>query len=173
MAEDLGLLLSSLSLKTDVLEAVMKFLVAIDGSKASQHALAQAIRLAASGNARIVLLVVIEPVNNVYFPGMMPTGEPLVAWQGVPADQMEKMVSDTARSVLSEAEVTCREAGVQCETLLQSGSPRSIICEVAEKEAPDVLVIGSRGLGTVERLMLGSVSDYVIHHAHCPVLIVR
>jgi nucleotide-binding universal stress UspA family protein len=48
-----------------------------------------------------------------------------------------------------------------------------VICDVAEREAVDFVVVGSRGLGDVQRLMLGSVSDYVVHHAAAPVLVVR
>jgi nucleotide-binding universal stress UspA family protein len=44
---------------------------------------------------------------------------------------------------------------------------------IAKEENPDMLILGSRGLGSVERLMLGSVSDYVLHHCGSPVLVVR
>jgi len=53
------------------------------------------------------------------------------------------------------------------------GNPAAVIVRVAEEEKCDLIVLGSRGLGGVMRFLLGSVSDRVTHHAHCPVLIVR
>lgn len=51
--------------------------------------------------------------------------------------------------------------------------PGEAIVEVAGDEKIDFIVIGTRGLGTIRRTILGSVSDYVIHHAHCPVIVCR
>ena len=55
----------------------------------------------------------------------------------------------------------------------ESGQPVDLIVAAAQDLNADLIVIGSRGLGGFKRLMLGSVSDGVTHHAHCPVLIVR
>lgn len=53
------------------------------------------------------------------------------------------------------------------------GDPGEAIVHVAEKESCDLIITGSRGMGVIRRTILGSVSDYVLHHAHCPVLICR
>jgi nucleotide-binding universal stress UspA family protein len=53
------------------------------------------------------------------------------------------------------------------------GDPATEIIEIAEKEAVDLVVIGSRGLGTIKGVFMGSVSQKVIYHATCPVLIVK
>lgn len=55
----------------------------------------------------------------------------------------------------------------------EMGHPAATIIRVAEDEKCDLILLGSRGLGEVKRFLLGSVSDAVVHHAHCPVLIVR
>lgn len=54
-----------------------------------------------------------------------------------------------------------------------SGRPGEVIVETANDEKAAMIVMGTRGLGAVRRTILGSVSDYVVHHAHCPVVIVR
>jgi len=51
--------------------------------------------------------------------------------------------------------------------------PGEVICKVAEHDAVTMIVVGTRGLGSVRRTIMGSVSDYVVHHAHCPVVICR
>jgi len=54
-----------------------------------------------------------------------------------------------------------------------TGEPGHAIIRTAIEQEVDFIVTGSRGLGTVRRTIMGSVSDYVVHHAHVPVLIVQ
>ena len=51
------------------------------------------------------------------------------------------------------------------------GKPGEAICELAKEKHVQIIVMGSRGLGAIRRTILGSVSDYVLHHAHIPVII--
>ena len=51
--------------------------------------------------------------------------------------------------------------------------PGESLCSVAEAQGAAGIVMGTRGMGKLRRTILGSVSDYVLHHAHCPVLVVR
>lgn len=53
------------------------------------------------------------------------------------------------------------------------GKPGEVICKIAHEEKATLIVIGTRGLGKIRRTILGSVSDYVIHHGHVPVLVCR
>ncbi|XP_020592595.1 universal stress protein PHOS34-like [Phalaenopsis equestris] len=53
------------------------------------------------------------------------------------------------------------------------GDARNILCDAVEKFNADVLVVGSHGYGAIKRAVLGSVSDYCAHHAHCTVMIVK
>lgn len=62
---------------------------------------------------------------------------------------------------------------VKVETKVESGDPRDVICEAAEKVAADVLVMGSHGYGVIKRAFLGSVSNHCAQKAKCPVLIVK
>ena len=50
--------------------------------------------------------------------------------------------------------------------------PGEVICKLVEDKKAQLIVMGSRGMGTLRRTFLGSVSDYCVHHAHCPVAIV-
>ncbi|KAL4226789.1 hypothetical protein ACF0H5_014768 [Mactra antiquata] len=53
------------------------------------------------------------------------------------------------------------------------GKPGEIICRVAQEEDATMIICGTRGLGKIRRTIMGSVSDYVIHHSHVPVLVCR
>ena len=59
------------------------------------------------------------------------------------------------------------------EVLEKGFKPGQVINEAARQQKASMVVMGTRGLGTLRRTILGSVSDYVLHHAHCPVLICR
>jgi len=54
-----------------------------------------------------------------------------------------------------------------------AGKPGEVICQVAEEETASMIVTGTRGMGKVRRTILGSVSDYLVHHSHCPVIVCR
>ena len=54
-----------------------------------------------------------------------------------------------------------------------TGKPGEVICRIAEEESAAMIVTGTRGMGKVRRTILGSVSDYLVHHAHCPVIVCR
>ena len=67
------------------------------------------------------------------------------------------------------------EAGheMKVEVKVAVGDARSVICQMADKLGADVLVMGSHGYGLFKRALLGSVSDYCVRNANCPVLIVK
>jgi len=77
------------------------------------------------------------------------------------------------RRQLEEAETELRGHGIEGATVLRRGDPASAILGEAEEEDVDVIVLGTRGLSTAERWLMGSVSTKVLHHAHCSVLVVR
>jgi Universal stress protein UspA and related nucleotide-binding proteins len=150
----------------------MKLLVALDGSAASDQALAKAIEIAKPTQAKMILLTAIEPLPT-YMPSViMPTGDWLTL-DNLPDTEFSKRVVQAGQDTLERAQKTCAAHQVECQTRLEIGAPREVICAVARQEQPDILVMGSRGLGSLERLVLGSVSDYVVHNATCPVLVVR
>jgi nucleotide-binding universal stress UspA family protein len=150
-----------------------KILVAVDVSETSQYALEQALQLINLQTGTIVLLSVeapISPPSTSPIPGVF--GEDaLLDWQqGAELMQLEEKRTHAA---LDRAETLCQQAGISCVQRLELGDPQHIICDVAKQEAVDLIVVGSHGKGRMERLLLGSVSNYVLNHAHCPVLVVR
>lgn len=60
-----------------------------------------------------------------------------------------------------------------CELQLMHGSAPRAVCEVAKERQVDTIVMGTHGRGVMGRIIAGSVSTYVLHHSHCPVLVVR
>ena len=53
------------------------------------------------------------------------------------------------------------------------GKPGEVIVDVARKEKATMAIMGTRGMGTIRRTVLGSVSDFVLHHIHCPLMVYR
>jgi nucleotide-binding universal stress UspA family protein len=81
---------------------------------------------------------------------------------------------DEAQKELEEEVDMIRQSGAQdIQAHLEFGMPDTAIVEMAEELGAGVIVMGSRGLGGVRRALLGSISDSVVRHAHCPVMVVR
>jgi len=127
-----------------------KILVAVDGSESAEKALEYAVQLAKKHKAKVTLLNVGE--SKLF--GFKPE---------VAREVGEHILSDAAAKV----------KGLKLNTQLEFGNPAETLIEVAEKGNYDLIVVGSRGLSSVKRFFLGSVSDDVSHHAKCSVLIVR
>ncbi|TCJ18322.1 universal stress protein [Rubrobacter taiwanensis] len=85
-----------------------------------------------------------------------------------------KEVEEEARRILNEQVKKIEEAGGKvAEAHLRRGRREDEIVKLAEEIGAGLIVMGSRGLGGVRRALMGSVSDFVVRHAHCPVMIVR
>mgnify|MGYP000436062324 CR=1 FL=1 len=155
----------------------MKILIAYDGSEGSQKALTQAIELARYSKHAATVLAVREPSITFQYSGNVPFSDPDLDTGDMDIahirERLEAREREHWEGILNGAKELCVEAGLACETLYEIGDPRTTILEVAKREDVDLLVMGSRGLGAVKRLLLGSVSEYVMHHATCSVLITR
>ncbi len=139
-----------------------RILLATDGSPSAEAATREAVELArATGWPLTILTVWHIPVTGFAY-------EPLVS---VP--EVAEAVQQRAQLALDTAAATARAAGLQPDALLVEGLPAHDICELARERAATLIVIGSHGWGTVQRLLFGSVSAGVLHHAPCPVLVVR
>ncbi|HXH97401.1 MAG TPA: universal stress protein [Gaiellaceae bacterium] len=139
-----------------------RILLATDGSPSAESATREAVELArATGWPLTIATVWHLPVTGFAY-------EPLVV---VP--DVEEAVRESARDALGSAAETARAAGVEPDTVLLDGVPADEICALAEARDATLIVIGSHGWGAVRRLLFGSVSAAVLHHAPCPVLVVR
>ncbi|KAK3431530.1 hypothetical protein EUGRSUZ_E03331, partial [Eucalyptus grandis] len=67
----------------------------------------------------------------------------------------------------------CHEIGVQCEAWIKKGDPKEVICHEVKRVRPDLLVVGSRGLGPFQRVFVGTVSEFCVKHAECPVITIK
>lgn len=134
----------------------MKILLAYDGSDGARRALGVVLELARSTDV-VTVVGVAEGVPLFGYAGTLPSPE-----QEAERDRR-----------VAEAESTLSARDIAATLAVRSGDPATAILEVAEKEHADLIVMGTRGLGTAERWLMGSVSDKVLHHAHCNVLVAR
>ncbi|QCD98228.1 universal stress protein PHOS34-like [Vigna unguiculata] len=79
-----------------------------------------------------------------------------------------------AAKVIDNAKDLCHKKSVNDVSVdVMEGDPRIVLCDAVEKHHASMLVVGSHGYGALKRAVLGSVSDYCAHHAHCTVMIVK
>jgi nucleotide-binding universal stress UspA family protein len=89
-------------------------------------------------------------------------------------EELESITEQRARNVLeAEAEEVRSAGGMVAQAHLREGGAPHEIVALAEDTGVGLIVIGSRGHGGIRRVLMGSVSDAVVRHAHCPVLVVR
>lgn len=135
-------------------------LLATDLTAASEVATTQAIDLAVSIAARLLV------VNVIALPE--PGGGPVAPFSsGARVDQQRANREPSLLDITNAA----RTRGIEAEFLLWTGEPGQSIVAAAEAEGADLIVVGTRGLDSAGRFMMGSVSDYVVYHSSCPVLV--
>ena len=142
----------------------MRILVAVDGSAPANRAVAYAITLARSSDDALIILV------NVQGPETLEVSD-VSAVMSRNADR--KLVERRSKTALRKAVQICRDAEVKFETRVELGPIATSINRVARLLDVDQIVIGSRGLGAVGRLVLGSVTTKVAHLARVPVTLVK
>ncbi|CAJ1946709.1 unnamed protein product [Sphenostylis stenocarpa] len=67
----------------------------------------------------------------------------------------------------------CHEIGVVCQGWIMQGDPKEVICHEVKRLRPDLLVVGSRGLGPFQKVFVGTVSEFCWKHAECPVISIK
>ena len=131
--------------------------VGVDGSEGSLAALRFAIEEAKIRGVEVKAVNAWHVPPAVYGGGWAPAG--------VDFDEFRKL----AEASLEETVAKVGTAGVSVTPILREGQPADILC--AEAAEADLLVVGSRGLGGFRGLLIGSVSQQVVHHAPCPVVV--
>jgi nucleotide-binding universal stress UspA family protein len=135
-------------------------LLAVDGSDHALHAASVASQLANTMKAQTLRVVV------AYEPIPVHLGEPYMQ------EAINARLNETDQ-ILQKAIEALGTVSAEIHTELLEGDPAEVIIEVAKTRESNIIVMGSRGLGKLAGLLLGSTSQKVVSHAPCPVLIVR
>ena len=144
----------------------MRVLFATDGGKQSDAAINSVQKLGLGEGDEIRVISVVDmalPMAIDIYGGYLPD-----------TAELEKSARENAAKIVADsADVLKANSHVNVSTDVLFGSPDSRIVETAEEWKADMIVVGSNGYSRWERLLLGSVSDSVVHHAPCSVLVVR
>ncbi|HEY9624003.1 MAG TPA: universal stress protein [Crinalium sp.] len=154
-----------------------KILVALDNSDMSAQVFEKALSIAKQLNASLMLLHVLsldedESLNYPgfyaldYYPGLSPEAMEIYRTQWEAYKQQ-------GLNLLRQRADQASEGGITVEFAQISGNSGPIICQKAKTWAADLIVIGRRGRSGLSEMLLGSVSNYVLHHAPCSVLVVH
>jgi len=145
-----------------------KILLAADRSKEAQLAFASAADLSEkTGSELHVVYVGHVPLEAYEAPGASILDPDFLG-------RMQQGAEQEARTMLDELVRREGKTGEEvAEVHARLGKPDAEIVGLADELGAGLIVLGSRGLGTLRRALMGSVSDSVVRHAHCPVLVVR
>ncbi|HZC84450.1 MAG TPA: universal stress protein [Rubrobacter sp.] len=141
-----------------------RILLATDGSEEAELAALRAVELADATDSELhVVHVGVVPSFLKSYPGTLGY-----------YDKLYEQIEEVSRELLRKESWRVKAVGgTVAGAHLRMGEVALEIVALAEELQADLIVIGSRGLGGVRRALIGSVSDSVVRHAHCPVLVVR
>jgi nucleotide-binding universal stress UspA family protein len=146
----------------------------VDGSEFSMRAAAYAIWVAKQAKAKVIALHVVHlPTYALTYSaaeGVSPVAIPTPLPLEITDDERK-----VAQKIVDEVKRMGVEAGVDVETKIIERHPSvpDAIIQFAEAQGVDLIVMGTKGKTAIKRFFLGSVTESVVHHAHCPVLVVR
>ena len=140
----------------------MKFksiLLGLDGSEHSLKALEYTKELAEVFSSKLVIVHAYRRTSNMH--------------DSEGYDRLVSQRKNAGRKILKKAKDYLKNTTIEVEEDLLEGPAAEAILSVAETRKVNLIVLGTRGMGTFQELLLGSVSNNVTHHATCPVLVVR
>ena len=135
-----------------------RILVAIDGSESAKKAFEESIYLAQKCNSGLDLVHVVQCDLG---------GDSATTFELI--DELKAK----AKKMLDEYKIQAAENKVQIEIMVIQGDPAQVIIDLAKTKRHDLIIMGTRGRSTFQELLIGSVSQKVMHHATCPVMVVR
>ncbi len=144
----------------------MRVLLAYDDSDCARTALELTCSLPWPAGSSVEVLHVLEPLPDLI-------GAPEVGLVSAEQADLEGDWLEAAHAAVDGAVERLRSSGHVATGRVLRGRPASVIAREAEQRAVDLIVIGSRGHGQMDALLLGSVSTELADHAHCPVLVIR
>jgi len=147
-----------------------RILIATDGSKFSQKAAKVGIELAKLSGGKVTIVYVADTGKYISSAGLVPP------FGGVSPDAIDNVVESIReageKATLQVGEIA-KASGITSERRIAEGNPPSEILKIAENEKIDVIVMGSIGKTGLEKFLMGSVAEKVVHNSKLPVLIVR
>ena len=151
-------------------KSIKKILVAVDGSKASLDAAERAIDIAEEYGAHLIALYVISSNIRYEYDGSYLTSSVLGSFKDI-----LNIATDKGQKVLDKVKEMSYGKGTKVETevVVALDSVVKEIVNYAEKQNVDLIVIGTRGMSGIKRMLLGSTASGVVTYSHCPVLVVR
>ncbi len=153
---------------------INKILVAVDRSENGKSIFNSAVSLAQTTGASLMLVHVVSSSESGY--PILPTYTYYFLEDDREYDTYQKQLAKYKQWGLDFLQNLTQEAtarGVDTEFTQLTGNPGRMICELAGNWSADLILVGSRGLKGLKEMFLGSVSNYVTHHAPCSVLIMR
>ena len=154
-----------------------KILVALDQASSNHLIFDHAVELAKSNHATLMLLHVLSPFDQDYPTTVYPSVDGI--YIGLHEQAMQTYANQWKRyeqqgfEMLRSLQEEARSAGVTTEFTQNLGDPGRAICAVAQTWNADLILLGRRGRKGFSELFLGSVSNYVLHHAPCSVLTIQ
>jgi nucleotide-binding universal stress UspA family protein len=136
--------------------------VGVDGSETSQMAAEHGVAMARLGKGKLFLVTVVRPPEGWWGIGGAPP----------PPEALSAALAEGQAQVLNELEEQLDLDGIDYETVEELGDPASRLIAVAENRGGNLIVIGRRGAGFAERVMMGSVADRLCHQSPVPVLVI-
>ena len=156
---------------------IRKILVAIDESAASDRAFAQSLEMAKALDAGLILvhaLDVFDPASPEY--PTIAVDSYSVHLDKAVRENYEKQWAEFVRhteALIQRKQQEAEAIGLVAQYVQPYGRPGSAICKVAETAQADLIIVGSRGRSGIKEMLLGSVSNYIMHHAPCSVAVVH
>jgi nucleotide-binding universal stress UspA family protein len=153
-----------------------RILVAVDGSESSIRAARVAARLAKRNEADLLVVSVIQRPAHPFMPTQSPTESmisPTINVRGL--QDYYKYASKDAQEWIDKVVSIATPLGVKVRESVLKGATSVVrsLTDYASSQAVDLIVVGRKGSGGFKRLLLGSVSNGVVNHASCSVLVVR
>ncbi|MCD6411444.1 MAG: universal stress protein [Thermoplasmata archaeon] len=145
----------------------MRILIAYDGSESSRKAVDLTLNVAKERDEVILLTVIpAELVSSSFTKMLLPT---------INLDELieRKTFKERAEETLKEVATKLEGKVAKVETVVETGDPADEILLVAKREMCDLIVLGYKGYGKEGRFLIGSVTDKVVRHASCSVMVVR
>lgn len=133
-------------------------LIAVDGSESASKAFHRSVYLAEKCNSKLDLVHVVQCE---------------VGGDSANTFEMIEELKDKAMKMLEEYRAEAAKNNVPIQIAIMQGDPAKVIIELAKAKSYDLIIMGTRGRSSFKELLIGSVSQKVMHHASCPVMVVR